>query len=109
MFSFCKRWRVELEDWLRYHPRVRRLISRYKLWRTPRPDSNDAQAVARAIVQLCAAARLAEDVEQERHIQGRIVEMVRRLDGSRLDWTEFVPDFHDSRMYKAAILKPYVG
>jgi glycosyltransferase involved in cell wall biosynthesis len=31
------------------------------------------------------------------------------LDATRLDWTEFVPDFHDRRIYKAAILKPYLG
>jgi glycosyltransferase involved in cell wall biosynthesis len=109
MLSHCKRWRLELEDWLRYDPRVRRAISRYKLWRTRPPDPSDAQAVARAIVQLCAAARLAEDDERERRIQERIVALVGQLDINRLDWTEFAPDFVDPRLAKATVLKPYVG
>src|SRR5262249_48829666 len=38
----------------------------------------------------------------------RIVTLVKRLDASRIDWTDFVPDFHDPRIAKAAILKPWV-
>jgi glycosyltransferase involved in cell wall biosynthesis len=109
MFSVLKRWRVELEDWLRYHPRVRRAICRYKLWRTRSPDPGDPQAVARAIVQLCAAARLAEDAALESRIQERIRAFVAQLDVARLDWSEFVHDFHDPRVSKAAILKPCIG
>jgi glycosyltransferase involved in cell wall biosynthesis len=102
MVSYCKRRWLEIEDWLRYHPRVRRSICRYKLWRT---HSSDASSV----VQLCAAARLADDDETERQIQERIVERVRLLDMSQLDWSDFAPDFRDPRIYKAAILKPYLG
>ena len=102
MLSYCKRRWLEIEDWLRYHPRIRRSICRYKLWRSR------AQQV-QSIVQLCAAARLADDDELERRIQERIVERVCQLDPSRLDWAELVPDFHDRRIYKAAILKPWLG
>ena len=102
MLFTCKRRWLEIEDWLRYHPRVRRSICRYKLWRTPSQD-------ARAIVHLCAAARLADDDVLEQQIQERIVERVDRLEPSRLDWAEFVPDFREPRIHKAAILKPYVG
>ncbi len=109
MLSLCKRWQLELEDWLRYHPRVRQAICRYKLWRTRQPDLSDPQAIARAIVQLCTAARLAEDDELERRLLERIVALVGQLDVGRLDWTEFVPDFADPRLAKAAVLKPYVG
>ena len=45
----------------------------------------------------------------ERRINARIVELVQQLDGGQLDWTEFAADFHDPRIHKAAILKPYVG
>ncbi len=102
MLSYCKRRWLEIEDWLRYHPHIRHSICRYKLWRSRGQD-------ARSIVQLCAAARLADDEEFERQIQERIVERVRQLDPSQLDWSEFVPNFHDPRIYKAAILKPYLG
>jgi glycosyltransferase involved in cell wall biosynthesis len=102
MLSYCKRRWLEIEDRLRYHPRVRHAICRYKLWRTPAQD-------ARAIVQLCAAARLADNDLLERQIQERIVERVRRLDLGQLDWTEFVPDFRDPRIPKSAILKPCLG
>lgn len=102
MLSYCKRRWLEINDWLRYHPRIRHSICRYKLWRSR------AQNV-QSIVQLCGAARLADDDEFERQIQERIVERVRQLDPSRLDWTEVVPDFHDPRIYKAAILKPWLG
>src|SRR5260370_13961410 len=102
MLSYCKRRWLEIEDWLRYHPRIRHSICRYKLWRSRGQD-------AQSIVQLCAAARLADDDELERQIQERIVERVCQLDLSRLDWAERVPDFHDPRIYKAAILKPWLG
>lgn len=109
MIGWCKRLRLEIEDWLRYHPRVRHAICRFQLGRVGRPDPHDTQAVARTIVKLCTAARVAEDAELERTIQERIVALVRQLDPTRLNWTEFVPDFRDPRIYKAAILKPRVG
>jgi hypothetical protein len=109
ILSFGKRLRLEAEDRLRYHPAVRRSISRYKLWRTPRPQPGDTQAAARAIVQLCAAARLAVNDEELREIEARIVALADRLDAGGLDWTEFMPGFDDPRLTKAAILKPYVG
>ncbi len=109
MLSIFKRLRLEIEDWLRYHPRVRRSICRLQLLRTRRPDPHDSQAVARTIVKLCTAARLAEDAELERRIQERIALLVQHLDATKLDWTEFVPDFNDPRVYKAAILKPCLG
>lgn len=109
MFSRFKRLRLETEDWLRYQPRVRRSICRLQLLCTRQPNLHDAQAVARTIVKLCAAARLAENADLERRIQERIAVLVPHLDAARLDWGEFVPDFADPRVYKAAILKPYVG
>ena len=97
MFCYLKRRRLEIEDWLRYHPRVRRAICQWKLWR------------GRSIVELCAAARLADDTVLEQQIQERIVAAVAQLDPGRLDWTEFVPDIGDPRIHKAAILKPFLG
>ncbi|HZZ77496.1 MAG TPA: glycosyltransferase [Gemmataceae bacterium] len=107
--SLLKRLKLEFEDWMRYDPRIRRTLARYQAWRTRDPDPGDTQAVARTIVKLCAAARLAEDVDLERRIQDRIVTLVGQLDASRIDWTEFASDYADPRLYKAAVLKPYVG
>jgi glycosyltransferase involved in cell wall biosynthesis len=109
MLSIYQRLRLEFEDWLRYDSRVRRSICRLQLLRTRRPNLNDPQAVARTIVKLCTAARLAEDADLERRIQDRIVELTPHLDAARLDWTEFFSDFSDPRVHKAAILKPYIG
>lgn len=102
MFSYLKRRRLEIEDWLRYQPTVRRLIGRWNLWRTRGQD-------VRAVASLCAAARLAGDDVLERHIQERITRLITQLDVSRIDWAEFVPDFHDRSIDKAAILKPNLG
>jgi hypothetical protein len=109
MRTLLKRWRLELEDWLRYDPRVRRAICRYKRWRTQRPQTSDVQGTARAIVQLCTAARLAEDDALERHIQDEIVALVGQIDFQKLDWTELVPEFAEPRLSKAVVLKPCVG
>jgi glycosyltransferase involved in cell wall biosynthesis len=109
MISLLKRLRLEMEDRLRYDPLVRRSLSRWTLARTPRPDPDDAQAVARAIGRLCAAARLAVDDDARRGIEERVVSLAGWLGGGRLDWTEFSPDFRDPRLTKAAVLKPYVG
>jgi glycosyltransferase involved in cell wall biosynthesis len=109
MLSVYNRLRLETEDWLRYNPRVRRSICRLQLLRMRQPDLRDTQAVSRSIVKLCTAARLAEDADLERRIQDRIVELVQHLDSTRLDWAEFVPDFNDPRIHKAAILKPFIS
>ena len=109
MISSCKRLLLELEDHLHYLPAVRRSLCRCMLWRTSRPDPSDAQAVAREIVRLCTAARLAVDDRVLRPIEERIVALVGALDGGRIDWREFASDFDDPRISKAAVLKPYVG
>jgi glycosyltransferase involved in cell wall biosynthesis len=109
MFALIKRWRLEAEDWLRYSPRVRSAICRYKLWRTRELDSGDAQAQARTVVQLCAAARLADGEDRERRIQASIADVLDGLDPARIEWKEFCPDFDDPRVHKAAILKRCVG
>jgi hypothetical protein len=108
MITIFKRKRLETEDWLRYHPLVRRAIGRLKLLRTPTDAPDDPQAIARTINALAAAARLT-DGELEARIQARIAEQVQRLDTSALDWTEFVPRFRDGKIVKGAILKPFVS
>jgi len=97
MFSYCKRRFLEIEDWLRYHPRARSWLCHWKSWR------------GGSVADLCAAARLADDPEVERELQQQIVGAVEQIDIKAVDWTEFVPDFRDGQIHKAAILKPYIA
>jgi glycosyltransferase involved in cell wall biosynthesis len=105
--NFAKRLALELEDRLRYHPLVRGVLCRWKLWRD-RPAA-DPQGLARSIVGLCAAARLANSDAAQARIQERIVARVRQLDLRRLDWTEFIRDIDTPCLGKGVILKPYRG
>jgi glycosyltransferase involved in cell wall biosynthesis len=107
--NFARRLAVDFEDRLRYHPLVRGGLGRVKLWRNRAPNTDDPQALARSIVQLCAAARLATNAAHEARIEERIVARVQQLDERRLDWTEFIPAIHVPRLAKAVILKPYLG
>ena len=59
MLGNVKRYAMETEDWLRYHPALRSALSRYKLWSDRVSPPRDDQGLARSIVKLCAAARLA--------------------------------------------------
>jgi hypothetical protein len=107
--SLLRRHTLEAEDWLRYHPWTRRWLSRYHLWREGRARPRDPQALARAILRRCAAARLATEPAVEQRIQGEILDRVSQLGGRAIDWTEFVPDFHKPALTKATILKPNLG
>ena len=109
MITAVKRLRLEFEDWLRYHPTVRGSLCRMSLLRGRQPDPADTQAVARHIVHLCSVLRLAENPTLEQRINAQIVEQVRHLEPSRIDWSEFVADFHEPRVNKSIILKPCLG
>lgn len=114
MVATFKRYARETEDWLRYHPRVRDFLSLTKRWgdrlrSTRLRSARDPQELARSVVRLCAAARLAHDLDDVRELQRQIHERLAELKARELDWTEFVPDIDDRRLDKAAILKPYLG
>ncbi|MCI0685075.1 MAG: glycosyltransferase [Gemmataceae bacterium] len=109
MVASLKRYARETEDWLRYHPRVRDFLSLYQRWGDRLRSARDPQEVARSIVRLCAAARLARDADTVRCLQRQIHERLVELDGRELDWSEFVAGIDDRSIVKAAILKPHVG
>lgn len=104
-----KRYARETEDWLRYHPRVRDFLSLTKRWGDRLRPARDPQELARSIVRLCAAARLARDADTIQPLQRQIHERLAELNGRELDWGEFVAGIDDRRIVKAAILKPHVG
>jgi glycosyltransferase involved in cell wall biosynthesis len=109
MLTLLQRHALETEDWLRYHPFVRGVLSQFQLWVGGIAATNNPQALARVIRRHCTAARLAAHTAVEEHIQADIALLVSRLAGRAIDWPEFVPAFHDRHVPKAALLKPYVG
>jgi glycosyltransferase involved in cell wall biosynthesis len=104
-----KRWVIEGEDWLRYHPAVRRGMSRCRLLGDAVARPRTTQDLARSVRGLCAAARLAADHAAARAIRERIRRRVAQLDPAEVDWSEFIPDVDDRRVARAAVLKGAVG
>jgi glycosyltransferase involved in cell wall biosynthesis len=109
MLAAVKRYAITTEDWLRYSPLVRGVLSRYLMLRDASPDPLDQQLVARSIVKLCAAVRLQTEDKALLRIEERLRDRLRLLDPLRLDWKEFVPDIDDPRVSKGIVLKPWVG
>lgn len=109
MLTRVKRYALETEDWLRYHGGVRSMLSRYALWSDGLAPAQDDQELARSIVGLCAAARLASSSSAVRRIQDTIRGRVARLDVRRVDWSEFVAHIDDVHAPRAVLLKPHLG
>lgn len=102
MRRYLARRQLELEDRLRYSRHVRRILCHFK--RLQHSGTGVAD-----IAGLCAAARLADDPAIEKDIQRQIVESVSRLNLRRIDWSTIARGFTDTHLFKAAILKPYIG
>jgi glycosyltransferase involved in cell wall biosynthesis len=109
MIASLKRWVIETQDRLRYSPFVRHILSQYRLFRDSAPPADDPQAVARSLVGLCSAARLALDSPLMPEIEKRIRQRLQLLDAGRLDWKEFAPDVDSRKLTRAAILKRWAG
>jgi hypothetical protein len=109
MLARIQRCARTTEDWLRYHPMVRGVLSHYQLWRGRALAARDPQAQVRALVKLCSAARLATSDQAVARIQARINARLGRLDAARVDWTEFVPYVDVPRLARGLVLKPYGG
>jgi glycosyltransferase involved in cell wall biosynthesis len=109
MFAPLQRLRIETEDWLRYHPRVRGSVALYKSWRESNAIPQDPQDLARSIHRLCAVARLAQSPDKVRSAEQRIHERLAQLDPARVDWSEFIPRIDSPLVPRGVILKPYVG
>jgi glycosyltransferase involved in cell wall biosynthesis len=109
--SFVQRLKIEAEDTLRYHPAVRSLLCEVELLKDRTPPAADPQAIARSIVRLCAAARLAESQPQLLKVEARIAERMQLLDRRPVDLAEFGPS---SSLEMPGVdyfvpLKPYVS
>jgi hypothetical protein len=109
MLSQLQRFRIETEDWLRYHPRVRSSVALYKSWRESKTKPDNPQDLTRSINRLCAVARLSQSRAKVRSAEQRILERVAKLDPAQVDWSEFIPRIENPVVPRGVILKPYVG
>ena len=98
-----------MEDFAIYHPAARRTVATAIAWREGRRSVGTQQERARAIASLCAAARLQTDAGALRDLQRRIDGHMSRLDVDAVDWSEWVPNFQQRHLRKAALLKPYLS
>jgi glycosyltransferase involved in cell wall biosynthesis len=109
MVLALKRVARETEDWLRYHPAVRRALGACRRWQDRLRPVRAPQDAARSIARLCTAARMTDDPVAIAELQRTIHERLADLDLAPADWSEFVPDIDRAELAKAAVLKPWVG
>lgn len=96
------------EDWVRYDAWPRHVLSWVPRWQDRRPAATD-QELARSVVRLCAAARLAGSDALQAALQERIRARLDRLNPAAVDLSEFFRIDDPAWLSKAAILKPYLG
>lgn len=109
MRAWLQRQRIQIEDWLRYAPPVRNLLSRVALFRAAKriPDSNEDRV--HQLLHLCTAARLATDPGLITRALARAQALLDQIDLQSVDWTKFVPAIRHNQVAKAAILKAPVS
>src|SRR5580704_2763419 len=107
--SLVTRIRIETEDQLRWHPAARSVLCRRALRKAGCPTAPNSSATLQSINQLCAAARLAPNVEAMQRIETRIHERIRSLDLANVDWREVAPNIERRRIEKSVVLKPFRG
>src|SRR5687768_16330896 len=98
MLSRLRRYGRVTEDWLRYHPLVRSLLSRLSLWRGRLASSQSPAGLVRSLLKLCAAARLAPNNWQIYAAQKVLLARLAQLDPERIDWPALIPDIDDPRI-----------
>jgi glycosyltransferase involved in cell wall biosynthesis len=114
MLAWLKRQRIQWEDWLRYSPLVRNVMSRMFLLRTRWKKPASDQERARIIRQLASAARLAAPgadgpTSLVRTAMARIHGHLALLNPAALDWSEFNPKVGETQMRTSALLKAPLG
>ncbi len=105
--SLLTRLKLETKDRIRHSQLLRQFLSYPVEWRSKR--GQEPQQIARTIVELCKAARLAGSDARMVRVEQRIREQVASLQGRPIDWTEFVGQMKRDRIEAAVVLKPYLG
>ena len=101
------RLRLELKDAVRHDPRIRTLAA-YVKGRTG-GDSDDPQQIARSIVKLCHAARLAGSDGHQIRLKRKIRHQIELLKGRSIDWAEFEGSQFKRNIETGIVLKPQVS
>src|SRR6266849_9962420 len=107
--NLITRARLEAEDYLRWHPAMRDLLHHRVLRKARQRESQDTRAILRSVDRLCAATRLAVNSEAMQRAEEMILERIRSLDTSKVNWREVVPDVEKRRIERAVILKPIIS
>ncbi len=108
--SFVQRLKIEAEDTLRYSNPARSVLCEVELLKDKSPPASDPQAIARSIVRLCAAARLAANKAQLLKVEALIAERIQLLGKRPVDFAEFEPGSMKKRNIDYFVpLKPYVS
>jgi glycosyltransferase involved in cell wall biosynthesis len=100
------RAKAEWRDRLFYSQAIRTAASHLYTLRAKLTGMRSGGEVA-ALVQECAAARLASAGPQTVRLERRIRDRASRV--TRIDWDQLVPQWRTDRIERAVILKPYVG
>jgi len=109
MLATVRRCAIETEDWLRYSPLVRRLLSQCQLLAERSASLRTDQELARSARNLCAAARWAGNGPAAARITDLIRDRVGRIDARKVDWREVYWNADHTWMPKAVVLKPYLS
>jgi hypothetical protein len=109
MFRLFKRLALGFADRVRYHPAVRGLLARLKLWRDALTWPRDSQSRAHSVVRLCAAARLAGSDRLMKKIERRLRARTAGLVPAQVRWDGLVPGIRRPDLGKAVLLKPWVS
>jgi glycosyltransferase involved in cell wall biosynthesis len=107
--SLATRAKLEAEDYLRWHPATRGLVHRRTLRKAFLPKSQVTSAILRSIDQLCVATRVAPNSEAMQRAEEMILDGIRSLNMSNVNWRDFVPDVEKRRIERAVVLKPRIG
>lgn len=107
MTHHLRRFKIELEDQLRYSPRLREALALGLL--TAHRRAADGQELARRLVKLCSGARLTASEDMLTRIEASILRCADALEGKQIDWSEFIPGIGDGWVEKGVVIKPWVS
>src|SRR5579884_2061895 len=105
--GFLKRFQLESRDRIRFSKPLRKCLSHLAGWQARNGD--DPQQIARSIVLLCRAARLASTEQRMCSIERQIRERIAALKNRPVDWSQFVGQMKRNRIEAGIILKPYLS
>jgi glycosyltransferase involved in cell wall biosynthesis len=104
-----RRMKIKAEDVLRFNPAVRRVLALSMLYRAPRQPAGTTPEAVQIIVKLCQAARLASSERLLAQVENKIGRQLPAIKPNEIPWGDFLPDFGDSQIAKAIVLKRYIN